>query len=68
MIGITEENIDFFKFSIVKNSEEESRFIEEVSHAIKSINADNLVNSFKLEEVTKSLASRINHAWKINSK
>ena len=34
-IGITEENIDSFKFSIVKNSEEESRFIEEVLHAIK---------------------------------
>ena len=34
----------------------------------KSINTDDLVNSFKLEEATKSLASRINYAWKINSK
>ena len=67
-IGITEENIDSFKFSIVKNSEEESRFIEEVLYTIKSINTDDLVNSFKLEEATKSLASRINYAWKINSK
>jgi len=61
-ISIAEENIDSFKFSIVKNSEEKSRFIKEVSHAIKSINADDLVNSLKLEEATKSLASRIDCA------
>jgi len=67
-IGITKENIDLFKFSIAKNSEEESRFIKEVSRAIKSINADDLVNSFKLEEATKSLASRIDCTWKANSK
>ena len=68
MIGIAEEYIDLFKFSIAKNSEEESRFIEEVACAIKSINADNLVNSFKLEETTTSLALTIDHAWKANSK
>jgi len=68
MIGITEEYIDSFKFSITKNSKEESRFIEEVMHAIKSINADDLVNSFKLEETTTSLALTIDRAWKANSK
>jgi len=67
-IGIAEENIDLFKFSIVKNSEKESRFIEEVLRTIKSVNADDLVNSFKLEEVTKSLALRIDCTWKANSK
>jgi len=67
-IDITEENIDSFKYSIMKNSEEESKFIEEVVHAIKSINTNDLSNSFKLKETTISLASRINHAWKANSK
>jgi len=67
-IGIAEEYINSFKFSIVKNSEEESRFIEEVTHAIKSINADNLVNSFKLEETTTSLTSTVDYVWKVNSK
>ena len=38
LIDITKENIDSFKYSIVINSEEESRFIKDVSHAIKSIN------------------------------
>ena len=37
-------------------------------HAIKTINADDLVNSFKLEEITTSLASKIDHTWKANSK
>ena len=67
-IDIAKENIDLFKFFIVKNSEEESRFIEEISCTIKSINTDNLVNSFKLKEATKSLASRIDCTWKANSK
>ena len=68
MISITEEYIDLFKFSIAKNSKEESRFIEKVMHAIKSINADDLVNSFKLEETTTSLALTFDRIWKANSK
>ena len=60
-IGIAEENIDSFKFSITKNSEEESRFIEEATHAIKIINNDDLANSLKLEEIIIFLASRIDH-------
>jgi len=68
MISIAKEYIDSFKFSIAKNSEEESRFIEEVMHAIKSINTDDLVNSFKLKETTTSLASTFDHIWKANSK
>ena len=68
MIDIAEEYINSFNFSIAKNSEEESRFIEEVTCAIKSINADDLVNSFKLEETTTSLALTIDHAWKANFK
>ena len=52
----------------MKNSEEKSRFIEEVMRAIKNINADDFVNSFKLEKTTISLASRIDCAWKANSK
>ncbi len=34
----------------------------------KSINADDLVNFFKLEEITTLLASTIDHTWKANSK
>ena len=55
-------------FSIMKNSEEESRFIEEATCAIKIINDDDLTNSFKLDETIISLASRIDHTRKANSK
>jgi len=67
-IGIAEEYIDSFKFSITKNSEEKSKFIKEVVCAIKSINVDDLVNSFKLEETITSLALTIDCTWKANSK
>jgi len=68
IIDITKEYIDLFKFSIAKNSEEEFRFIEEVTHAIKSISTDNLFNFFKLEETTTSLVSTVDCAWKANFK
>jgi len=68
MIDIAKEHIDSFKFSIAKNSKEKSRFIGEVTRTIKSINTNNLVNSFKLEETTISPASTIDCAWKANSK
>ncbi len=67
-IGIAKENIDSFKFSIAKNSEEKSRFIKEAVHAIKIINNNDLANSLKLEEIIISFASRIDRTWKANFK
>jgi len=67
-IAVTEENIESFKFSIAKNSDEEISFIKDVSYAIKSINVLNLSDSCKLEEVTNSLTSRIELIWKVNLK
>ena len=59
MIAIEEENIDLFKFSIAKNSEEEKNFIKDVSVAIKNTNISDLSDHSKIEEVTNLLASRI---------
>jgi len=67
-IAINEENIDSFRFSIVKNSKEEASFIKEVSYAIKSIDITDVSNSNKLEEVTNSLISKIEDTWKMNQK
>ena len=61
-INIAKENINSFKYSIVKNSKKKSKFIEEVVHTIKNINSNDLNNSFKLEETTRSLVSKINYA------
>ena len=60
MIAIEDENINEFKYSIAKNSEEEANFIKEVSIAIKAIDILNLLNISKLEEVVNLLASSIN--------
>jgi len=67
-LSVSEENIESFKFSIAKNNNEEISFIKDVSHAIKSINVLDLSDSCKLEEVTNSLASRIELTWKVNLK
>ena len=67
-IAIKEESIDSFKFSITKNSKEEKSFIKDVLLAIMNINILDLSNSSKIEEATKSLVSRIEHAWKLNAK
>ena len=67
-IAIKEENIDLFKSSIAKNSEEEKNFIKDVSVAIKNIDISDLSDHSKIEEVTNSLASRIKFAWKTNAK
>jgi len=67
-IAIDEKNIDSFRFSIARDSKEEVSFIKEVMHAIKSIDITDLSNSVKLEEVTNFLTSKIEYAWKMNSK
>jgi len=67
-IPITEENIISSKFSIAKNSEEEESFIKDISYAIKNININDLSNINKLKFVTNILASKIENAWRVNSK
>ena len=67
-ISIVEENIILSKFSTAKNSKEEANFIKDILYAIKSINIADLSNTNKLEEVTNTLAFKIDYAWKTNSK
>jgi len=67
-IAIDKENINLFRFFIVKNSEEEVSFIKEVKHAIKSVDISDISNPIKLEETTNSLTSKIEYTWRMNSK
>ena len=67
-IVIKEENINLFKSSIAKNSEEEKNFIKDISVTIKNINILDLSNHSKIEEVTNLLVSRIEFVWKTNAK
>jgi len=67
-IAIEEESIDSFKFSIAKNSKEEKSFIKNISLAIKNIDILDLSDSSKIEEAMNSLVSKIECAWKSNTK
>jgi len=67
-IAIDEENIDSFRYSIAKNSEEEVSFIKEVKHTIKSVDISDISDPIKLEETTNSLASKIKYAQRMNLK
>ena len=60
-IAIDEENIDSFRYSIVKNSEEEVSFIKEVKHTIRSVDISDISDPIKLEETTNSLTSKIKY-------
>jgi len=67
-IAIVEENINLFRFSIAKNSEEEVSFIKEVIYAIKSVDISDISDPIKLEETANSLILKIEYAWRMNSK
>jgi len=54
MIAIKEENIDSFKSSIAKNSEEEKNFIKDVLVAIKNIDISDLSDHSKITKHSKS--------------
>ena len=51
-ITIKEESIQEKKITIVKNSEEEKEFINNLRNRISCIKTTNICNSEKLEEVT----------------
>jgi len=67
-IPIAEENIILSRFSIAKNSKEEASFIKDVSYAIKNIDTADLSDIYLLEDVTNTLASKIENTWRVNSK
>ena len=67
-IPIAEENINIFKFSIVKNSEEEDLFIKDVSSIIRNLDISNLSVIDKLENNFNTLTSNIEHTWRNNAK
>jgi len=67
-IAIDEENINSFRYSIAKNSEEEVSFIKKVKHTIKSVNISDISDPIKLKETTNSLTLKIEYAWRMNSK
>ena len=67
-ILIVEEYVHNKKHLIVKGSEEEKSFINDLIKAIKFIDTNNLTNVESLENVINLLASAIERTWVKNSK
>ena len=67
-IAIDEEDINSFRYSIAKNSEEEVSFIKEVKHTMKSVDISDISDPIKLEETINFLALKIEYGWRMNSK
>ena len=67
-IPIAEANINSFKLSIMKNSEEKASFIKDVSSIIKNLNISDMSDINKLENIVNILVSNTEHVWRKNSK
>ena len=67
-IPIMDENINSTRFSIAKNSEEETSFIKDVSSLIRNLDVSNLSDINRLENIVNSLALNIEYAWEKNFK
>jgi len=63
-----EENINLSKFSIVKNSEEETSFIKDVLSIIKNLDVSNLSNINKLKDIVNTFALYTECTWGKNFK
>jgi len=67
-IPITEENIDFHKRTIKKNSKEKELFIKEVIILLKNLDTSNILDIPNLERVVNDFANIIDNIWMKNSK
>ena len=67
-ITIFEENIQTKKCTMVKNSEEEDKFIIELIEAIKELNMDGIQSKETLEHIIQIFADCIEKTWYKHSK
>ena len=67
-IPITEENIDLYKRTISKNSDEEDSFIKEVIAFFSKLDTSNISEISQLEKIVTDFANIIESAWMKNLK
>jgi len=67
-VTIEEEYIITSKFFLSKNSEEEEKFIKEVTCVFKSLDTTNLLDRESLEQVVNLLTASIEQAWNANAR
>jgi len=67
-IPITKEHITTCKRTIIKNSDEEDKFIEEVIASFTKLNLSKISNISDLEKVVFDFANIVDHTWMKYSK
>ena len=67
-ILIFEEHIQTRRCTLVKNSKEENKFLNELIETIKEINAKNIHNKNVLNQIIQEFASAIERLWYKHSK
>ena len=67
-ITVIEEHVQTKKCTLVKNSKEEEKFIEELINTIAKLNTENISNKEMLEQIVQTLANEIDRLWLKHSK
>ena len=67
-IPITEANINYQKWTIIKNSEEEKLFIKKVITSFAKLNTSNVSEILQLENIINDFANIVNSVWIKHSK
>ena len=67
-VSISNEHILTKKQSLIKESDEESLFLEDLTQSIKNLNTSSIQNSETLEEIIWNLSIKIKNIWFKHSK
>ena len=67
-ISIFEENIQTKRYTLVKNSKEENKFINELIETIREMNTENICNENVLDQIVQEFASTMERLWYKHSK
>ena len=62
-IHINDENIPAKQHSLIKGSDKEKQFIEDLTRFIKNLNTSSIQDTESLEEVVQHLATNIKDIW-----
>ena len=62
-IAIYEEHILIKKYTIVKNSKKESKFIAELIDSIKRLNTENLTRKEALDQTVQEFGDKVDGIW-----